>query len=63
MLTKADRTVADALAVLDDIRLAGLRHIGCKEGCPRPPLSRAALRRRERPASQGILLSTAGAET
>jgi hypothetical protein len=31
MLTKADRTVADALAVLDDIRLAGLRHIGCKD--------------------------------
>src|SRR5262245_15488895 len=31
MLTRADRTVADALDVLDDIRDVGLRHIGFKD--------------------------------
>jgi hypothetical protein len=31
MLTRADRTVADALDVLDDIRGLGLRHIGFKD--------------------------------
>ncbi len=31
MLTRADRTVADALDVLDDVRSLGLRHIGFKD--------------------------------
>src|SRR6188508_2088256 len=31
MLTRADRTIADALEVLDDIRDVGLRHIGFKD--------------------------------
>lgn len=31
MLTRADRTIADALDVLDDIRDLGLRHIGFKD--------------------------------
>lgn len=31
MLTRADRTVTDALDVLDDIRDVGLRHIGFKD--------------------------------
>src|SRR5882757_8787531 len=31
MLTRADRTVSDGLAVLDDIRSLGLRHIGFKD--------------------------------
>ena len=31
MLTRADRTVEDALDVLDDIRPLGIRHIGFKD--------------------------------
>ena len=31
MLTRADRTVADALDVLDDVHALGLRHIGFKD--------------------------------
>ena len=31
MLTRADRTVSDALDVLDDVRSLGLRHIGFKD--------------------------------
>jgi hypothetical protein len=31
MLTRADRTIADALDVLDDIREVGIRHIGFKD--------------------------------
>ncbi len=31
MLTRADRTVPDALAVLDEIRPLGLRHVGFKD--------------------------------
>jgi hypothetical protein len=31
MLTKADRTVRDALDVLDDIAPVGLTHLGCKD--------------------------------
>ncbi|HEX5057866.1 MAG TPA: hypothetical protein VFV99_00845 [Kofleriaceae bacterium] len=31
MLTRADRTISDGLAVLDDIRSLGLRHIGFKD--------------------------------
>lgn len=31
MLTRADRTIADGLAVLEDIRTVGLEHLGCKD--------------------------------
>ncbi|HTL37717.1 MAG TPA: hypothetical protein VL326_31515 [Kofleriaceae bacterium] len=41
MLTRADRTVDDALAVLDEIRDVGLRHIGFKDVGIEP--ARAAL--------------------
>lgn len=31
MLTRADRTVSDALDILDDVRAVGLRHVGFKD--------------------------------
>jgi hypothetical protein len=45
MLTRADRTVVDALDVLDDIREVGLRHIGFKD-VGASPEQVAALHRR-----------------
>lgn len=42
MLTRADRTIPDGLAVLDDIRDVGLRHIGFKD-VGVPPDALAAL--------------------
>jgi uncharacterized protein related to proFAR isomerase len=45
MLTRADRTVTDALDVLDDTRSLGLRHIGFKD-VGAEPASIAALHRR-----------------
>jgi len=37
MLTRADRTISDGAAVLDDIRALGLRHIGFKDVGIEPP--------------------------
>lgn len=45
MLTRADRTVTDALDVLDDTRALGLRHIGFKD-VGVEPAAMAALHRR-----------------
>ena len=45
MLTRADRTIADALDVLDDIRSVGLRHIGFKDVGVEPAVA-AELHRR-----------------
>ncbi len=45
MLTRADRTIEDALDVLDDVRALGLRHIGFKD-VGIAPAAAAALHRR-----------------
>jgi hypothetical protein len=45
MLTRADRTVGDALDVLDDIRSLGLRHIGFKDVGVEPAALAAVHRR------------------
>lgn len=45
MLTRADRTVPDAVAVLDEVRPLGLRHIGFKD-VGIEPAAAAQLRRR-----------------
>ena len=45
MLTRADRTVADGLAVLDDIAALGLRHIGFKDVGIEPEAAHALHRR------------------
>ena len=43
MLTRADRTVSDGLAVLDEVRPLGLTHIGFKDvGVPAPELGELA---------------------
>lgn len=45
MLTRADRTVSDALDVLDDVRSVGLRHIGFKDVGVEPAVLAAVHRR------------------
>jgi hypothetical protein len=45
MLTRADRTISDALDVLDDIRPLGLRHIGFKDVGVEPAVLAAVHRR------------------
>ena len=45
MLTSADRTVSDALDVLDDVRSVGLRHIGFKDVGVEPAVLAAVHRR------------------
>ncbi len=48
MLTRADRTVPDALDVLDDVRGLGLRHVGFKDvGAPAPVVAALSARIRE----------------
>jgi len=48
MLTRADRTVPDCLAVLEDVRPLGLRHIGFKDvGVTREDAARLVTRIRE----------------
>ena len=52
MLTRADRTVADALDVLDDVRDLPLGHIGFKDvGVPPPALAAIHRRIKERGAT------------
>src|SRR5215204_89502 len=45
MLTRGDRTISDALDVLDDIRSLGLRHIGFKDVGVEPSVLAAVHRR------------------
>lgn len=45
MLTRADRTISDALDVLDDVKSVGLRHIGFKDVGVEPGVLAAVHRR------------------
>lgn len=64
MLTRSDQTVADGLAVLDDIESVGLRHIGFKDvGVPPETLRALAERIKQMGATSYLEVVSTSAET